>query len=266
VNSRSLRTARPVARLQTGRADWYRIENSANGTATIYIYDEIGYWGVTADMFCRELVSLDVETIELRINSPGGDVFDAVAIYNALCMHPANVVATVDGLAASAASFIFQAGNERNILRNAQAMIHDAWGMCIGPAEDMRAMADLLDKTSANVADIYAQRAGGTVDEWRSAMLAETWYNADEMVEAGLADAVVDPNAKASASAPAGPWDLSIFTYPNREAAPANQWRMPEPAAPPKAAVPEQPAPVVSVIPEWFDLDQFRNGLKGATQ
>src|SRR5690606_38136643 len=119
------------------------------------------------------------------------DVFDGVAIYNALRDHPADVAVRVDGLAASAASFIAQAGDKVTMNRGSQLMIHDAWGLCIGPAADMRETAALLDRVSDTIAGLYAARAGGTVEDWREAMLAESWYSAEEAVEANLADEVV---------------------------------------------------------------------------
>src|SRR4026209_2051548 len=102
-----MKTARPVADLRAGRKDWYRIENSAgNDTTEIYIYDEIGYFGVTAADFVRELQNIRTSNIDLHLNTPGGDVFDGVAIYNALLNHRAHVNTYVDSLAASAGSFI----------------------------------------------------------------------------------------------------------------------------------------------------------------
>jgi ClpP class serine protease len=132
-------------------------------------------------------------TIELHINSPGGDVWDGIAIYNALCNHPASVLSYVDGIAASAASFIAQAGGKVSIARNGTMMIHDAEGICIGNAADMTEMADLLDKASNNIADIYAQRCS-TVLQWRKAMKATSWYVGQEAVDAGLADEAYEPD------------------------------------------------------------------------
>src|SRR6266536_2578100 len=94
--------------LRQGSA-WYRIKAQA-GTAEIAIYEEIGMWGITAGDFLAELKALDVKQIDVRINSPGGDVWDGLAIYNSLRDHPAAVTTYVDGLAASAASIIVQAG------------------------------------------------------------------------------------------------------------------------------------------------------------
>lgn len=209
----NLKMARPKALLQQGRRDWYRIENKS-GTPEVYIYDEIGYFGVTASDFVKDITNIKADAFDLHINSPGGDVFDGLAIYNSIKNHPAEITAYVDGLAASAASFIAMAANKVVIARNSQMMIHDAHGLAIGNSADMRSLADLLDKSSDNIADIYAQKAGGTVANWRKAMKAETWYSADEAVKAGLADEV-QGNANTENS-----WDLSIFNYTSRQEAP----------------------------------------------
>lgn len=217
VENPRLRIARPVAKLRQGRNDWYRIKAQSNGTAEIAIYDEVGYFGVTASDFLAELKALDVQRIDVRLNTPGGDLFDGVAIYNALRNHPAAVTTYVDGLAASIGSVILQAGDRRVAARASQVMIHDGHGLVVGNAADMREVADLLDKTSGMLAEIYADRAGGSADTWREAMLAETWYSGTEAVDAGLADAI----DTASAGDPSNSWDLSIYSYAGRQQAPA---------------------------------------------
>jgi ATP-dependent Clp endopeptidase proteolytic subunit ClpP len=176
-------------------SDWFRIVEAKKGEATkVYIYDEIGFWGTTAKDFAAQLSEIDSDEIELHLNSPGGSVFDGLAIMAALKDHKAKVVAKVDGMAASAASFILQAADERLITRNAQVMIHDAKAYAGGNAAQMRKAAELLDRVSDNIADIYAVRSGqGTVESWRAIMVAgDEWYSGNEAVEAGLVDAVVD--------------------------------------------------------------------------
>lgn len=195
----ALATAAPSRR--AARASWYEVRAEAS-RASIYLYDSIGEFGVTARDFVGELRALDVDTIELRINSGGGSIFDGVAIYQALKDHRARVEVVVDSLAASAASFIAQAGDRVVMQRNATMMIHDGSGMCWGSAKDMRQMADLLDQLSNNIADVYQQRAGGTVEEWRDRMLAETWFTAAQAVEVGLADEVRDSSADNAARQP----------------------------------------------------------------
>lgn len=212
-----------------GPRRWYRMElDDDDDQATVYLYGAIGGWwgGVDASEFVRELAALDVATIDLYVNSPGGDVFDGVAMLNALRRHKARVVAHVDGLAASAASYVIQGADEVIMGRNSELMIHDAWGFVMGNAQDMRAEADVLDRLSANIADVYAEAAGGTAADWRAAMLAETWYSADEAVDAGLADRVDRPadadddDAEDEPAAAAAKWDLGAFAYRGRTAAP----------------------------------------------
>lgn len=176
-------------------AGW-RIENAAaeaEGPAEMYIYDEIdgsGWWGISARDVIEALMQVTAPSINLHLNSPGGDVFDAYAIYNALRNHPATVDVIVDGLAASAASYIMLAGDTVTMEPNASVMIHDAITFTYGNEADHAQSGALLGKQSGIVAQIYAERAGGTAEEWRAAMKAETWYTADEAVAAGLADSV----------------------------------------------------------------------------
>ena len=120
-------------------ASWYAI--CARGTgAEVAIYDEIGAYGVSAKGFLAELGALPEGTpVDLRLNSPGGSVFDAVAIHNAIKRHEGTVTVWIDGIAASAASYIAMAGDEIVMPENAFLMIHDPAGLVMGTAEDMRA-------------------------------------------------------------------------------------------------------------------------------
>ena len=199
------------------------VVSAEDGVATLRLYDPIDSWGnefgVSAKEFAKALDSLPDDTTEIRlhINSPGGEVYEGLAILNLLRNHDARVVAIIDGLAASAASFVASGADEVIMGRNTQLMIHDAWGISIGAAVDMRDMAERLDKISDNIASVYAGKAGGTVADWRAAMLAESWYDADEAVTVGLADrveGVADPEAK-------NRFDLSVFAHEGREGAPA---------------------------------------------
>lgn len=182
----------------TGR--WYEIRNADSDVATIRIYDYIDMFGVTAVDFAAELDRVTAPRIEVQINSPGGDVWDGIAIFNALRSHPAHVTTRVDGMAASAASVIVQAGDNRVMLHAGQMMIHEAWGVCAGPADDMRAFAEVLDQQSAVIADIYATRADGDADEFRELMRAETWLTDQAAVDAGLADEVITPERQDAAN------------------------------------------------------------------
>lgn len=202
------------------RDRWFRMAaDEETRTAQVYLYDAIsGWFGVTAKDFARDWNALDVDHIDLFINSPGGDVFDALAILNVIRRTEARVVAHVDGIAASAASFIAMGADELVMGRNSELMIHDASGPCWGPAEDMQKMADDLTRISDNIASIYAEKAGGEPASWREAMLAETWYSADEAVTAGLADRVDGDRDKSDVK---NALDLSIFAHAGRADAPA---------------------------------------------
>jgi len=182
------RTGR-IMNVRQGRSSWYSIKNTG-ATDEISIYDEIGQYGVSAKSFIDELNQLTGKRLSLRLSTPGGEVFDGIAIYNALVAHPATVDVSVDALAASIGSVIAMAGDTITMAATATMMIHDGFGLCVGNAADMHEMADLLDKTSNNIASIYAARTGVDAEQWRAAMRAETWYSADEAVTAKLADSV----------------------------------------------------------------------------
>ncbi|MFD3917127.1 head maturation protease, ClpP-related [Streptomyces sp. NPDC058603] len=223
------RPERLTARAQVREARaWYEIRGADSADeAEMLIYDEIGgWWGSTPGDVVEELRAITAPNLRVRINSPGGSVFDGVAIANAIRLHPSNVTVQIDGIAASIASVIAMAGDRIVMTPQSQLMIHDASGMCLGNSADMEEMAELLDLQSDNIADAYAQRAGGTREEWRERMRAESWYLAQEAVDAGLADEVL-PARKEAEPEPepvmANRWDLSVFRYAGREAAPAPQ-------------------------------------------
>lgn len=229
--------APPTARYVAGARDAVTMMAPAviadGGVAVIRLYEEIdswGWFGTSAAEFARVVDGLPegIETIHLRINSPGGDVFDGVTIANTLRLHPATVRVTVDGLAASIASVIALAGDTLEMAPNSEMMIHEGWGGCRGGAADHRKYADLLDHLNDNIAGAYAEAAGGSAEDWRARMAEETWYSAAEAVEAGLADTIAQP-AKAAAPA-AKVFDLSTFRYHGRRQAPG-------PAAPAARAV-----------------------------
>ena len=176
---------------------WFRIEaKAADGdepsSADVHIYDEIGErWyggGVGARSFAEQIDALDVDTIRLHLNSPGGAAWDGITIMNSLIRHRARIEVTVDGLAASAASAIAMAGDKITMARGSMMMIHDASGGCWGPASLMEDTAGILHKLSDSYADIYTARAGKDRAHWREQMRAESWYTAEEAVAAGLAD------------------------------------------------------------------------------
>jgi ATP-dependent protease ClpP protease subunit len=175
----------------------WKIQNRKSDEADVYVYDVIGdpWLGTPATEFVQELRGLDVSRINLHVNSPGGYVDDAIAMFNAIQAHPAEVVAYVEGSADSAASFLVQAADKRVIAKNSRMTIHDGEGLAYGTAAVMREAADRLEEESNNIASIYADRAGGTVAEWRDRMRVGaanmgTPYRGQEAVDAGLADEV----------------------------------------------------------------------------
>jgi len=172
---------------------WYEIRARASG-AEVLIYDEIGAYGVTAKGFLAELGALpDGVPIDLRLNSPGGSVFDAVAIYNALQRHEGTITVWIDGIAASAASYIAMAGDEIIMPENAFLMIHDPSGLVMGTAADMREMADTMDKIAGSMIRGYATRSGRSEDEIAALMTAETWFDAQDALAVGLATRMAEP-------------------------------------------------------------------------
>jgi ATP-dependent Clp endopeptidase proteolytic subunit ClpP len=176
--------------------NWYKIVNKSE-KAEIWIYEEIGqdFWtggGVTAKNFQKELSAITAKQIDLHINSPGGAVFDGVAIYNLIKQHPANVTTYIDGIAASIASVIALAGDKVVMAANALYMMHNPSGMVMGTAADMRSLADVLDKIRGTMTGVYAAKSKRTDDEISSLLDAETWMTADEAMEFGFVDEIAD--------------------------------------------------------------------------
>ena len=172
---------------------WYTIRAQALG-AEVVIYDEIGAYGVSAKGFLAELGALpDGTPLALRLNSPGGSVFDAVAIYNAIKRHSGTVTVWIDGIAASAASYIAMAGDEVVMPENAFLMIHDPAGMVMGTANDMRSMAEALDKIKGSLLQGYAAKSGRPPEEIAPLMAAETWLDAKDALDLGFADRIAEP-------------------------------------------------------------------------
>lgn len=194
-----LAEGKPVIRDKPGLAMHKRV--SADSAAELSIYGRIGGggWfdeGIGASDVAALLREIGPGPVNVRLNSPGGDVFDGVAIHSLLARHPGLVTVYVDGLAASAASFIMLAGDRIVSARNAFVMIHDAMTGPYGNADTLRQTADLLDKVSENIADMYAERAGEDVEYWRAAMTVNgedgTWYTGQEALELGLVDELTE--------------------------------------------------------------------------
>jgi ATP-dependent Clp protease, protease subunit len=188
---------------------------------TIYLYDIIcgdefeaeWYGGISPSGFISQLKA---------INSPGGDVFGAVAICQAMREYPGNITAHIDGYAASAASVIAVAAPKVIMAPGSFMMIHNCWTIAVGNAEDFISTAGLLEKIDGTIAESYAAKSGKDADAFRELMSAETWFTASEAVDMGIADAVAEDKPKAAAN-----WDMSAF---------ASAPKLPEPSS-------EQPSP-----------------------
>ncbi|HNQ66127.1 MAG TPA: Clp protease ClpP [Smithella sp.] len=188
------------------KQEWYKIEAAANDNTEIIVYDVIGWPFIEADAFVRDLASIKSKKITLRINSPGGDVFDGVAIFNALKNKDAEIITRVEGLAASIASIIALAGDEIQMHKSAMYMIHDPWVLVAGNQHDLRDIADVLAKIGDNMLDIYYDKVGGKKRELKQLMKDETWFKASEAKEFGLIDTVLETEKKVNAL-----FDLSMF-------------------------------------------------------
>lgn len=162
--------------------------------ARLYVYGDIGGWydAITADSVVRELATLDSETdLHAHINSPGGSVFEGIAIYNAMAMHKGKVFVHIDGIAASIASVIAMAGDEIHIAEAASFMVHSPWTVMAGNAKALRKEADVLDVLEAGLLDIYASRTGADRDALAKWLDEETWFRGQAAVDAGFASAMV---------------------------------------------------------------------------
>ena len=189
------------------KADWYKIEALSDDNTELMIYDVIGWPFNDAGEIIRALAGVTSKTVTVRINSPGGDVFDAMAIFNALQAHKSKVITRVESLAASAASFIALAGKEVQAYQNAMVMIHDPWALAAGNQYDLREIADILEKISGNMVDIYSQNSNVGKKEIRDMLKAESWFTAKEAKEKGFIDTIIDGKAVKAQ------FDLSMFAH-----------------------------------------------------
>jgi len=199
----NLAAARAAWRLLNGipesaQPSWRWTRAVAGERPRLYVYGMIGGWDLDAAEFVRTVHDLDTTDLDLHVNSPGGFVWDAVSMFEALRSHPATVHTHVDGVAASAASFVALAGDLVDTAAGSRWMVHDAQTIGIGSPAELREAADLADAVSDDIAGIYADRAGGTAAGWRAAMTATTWYSASEAVDVGLAQAVAGAKTESS--------------------------------------------------------------------
>lgn len=173
---------------------WFKVENLAESEKKVLIYDEIGGWGIRAIDLINEINSGDTKLpLNVYINSPGGDLVEALAIFNAIKRYEGETTAYVDGIAASAASYIAMAFDKVVMPKNTMMMIHDPISYAIGNADDMRETADLLDKFKNSIISGYANKSGKSSEEISALLSNETWISADEALEMGFADEVIDP-------------------------------------------------------------------------
>ena len=175
------------------KKNWYDIQSKAsNEIVDIYIFDEIGSFGMNAQSFIDEIKPYKNSPISLHINCVGGDVFDGMAIYNILKKRTAETTVYIEGIAASMGSVIALAADKVVMAENSLFMIHNAWGGAMGESKELKKTANLLEKISNEIADIYIKKTNLPYDKVKEMMDEETWLNADEALELGFIDSISD--------------------------------------------------------------------------
>ena len=203
----SVKAFTDVEVIERWRNEASSLQARAQDATTITIYDVIGFdWftgeGFTVKRLNAALRSIGDKDITVNINSPGGDVFEGIAIYNELALHSGKVTVNIVGMAASAASFIAMAGDVVNIGKSAYIMIHEAMSGIYGTADEQQQVADYTRKISDGIAEIYADRGKHSAAEFRDMMAVGainlgTYFSAEEAIAAGLADAIFDGEVEA---------------------------------------------------------------------
>ncbi len=185
-----------------------KFEIRAEGdTPEIFLYDAIGDWyGISAESVVRALRDLDGKDVVLRINSPGGDVFEGRAMATAIAQHKGKVTAQIDGLAASAATYVALAAAEVHIAQGAFFMIHNAWTLAMGNADELEETAGLLRKVDGSIVADYQRKTAKDEEQVRSWMKAETWFTSEETIEHGFADKLLEGQQATSAL-----WNLAAY-------------------------------------------------------
>lgn len=223
---------------------WYRLR-AARKSAELLLYEEIGAFGVSSKYLVAQLESLgEITDLTVRINSPGGDVFDALAIHNALSRHPARVVACIDALCASAATLVALAADEVRMADNGMFMIHEPWTVSMGNSAELLKKSDLLDTIAQQIVGIYTRKTGADPDTVREWMRAETWYTAEQALAAGFVDVIDEPMKMAALIS----HNLSQFKNFHSEKLPMTD-QTPELEAPTPDPIPEPdalPAPTIA--------------------
>ena len=200
------------------RANAGRSIKAESAPDTVYLYDVIvddDYWGgISAQTLLSQIQAVQGDTLHLRINSPGGDVFAARVVEQALRECKPRVVVHIDGLVASAATFLAMAGDETIVAPGGMMMIHRAWTLACGNADDLMDMAAIMEKVDTTIAETYAAKTGKDVGELMALMTAETWMTAQEALDMGFVDAIAgkEPD-EANKPAPAALWDLSAYEH-----------------------------------------------------
>lgn len=235
---------RALLRANAGR----QIVHAESAPDTVWLYDVIvddDFWGgISAKALIAQIQGIQADTLHVRVNSPGGDVFAARCIEQALREHPARVHVHIDGLAASAATFVSMVGDTVTISPGGLMMIHKAWTMVCGNADDLVDMAAVMEKIDGTIAATYAARSGRKVDELLDMMAAETWLTADEARELGFVDEIAGQTESRAAAC----WDLSAYEH-----APV----LPEPTDPPAAV--DTVRRRYENMSHYFDITTWRN-------
>ena len=226
---------------------WYNFKQTDTDPAVLSIFDDIGAFGVSAKSFLNDLASAQGDSVRVEINSPGGDVFAGLAIYNGLRNSGKKVNVRVLGLAASAASLVAMAGDTIEMPENSFMMVHNPWGFAMGGADDMRDTADMLDKLGVSLASTYAKRTGKSAEEIAALLDAETWMSAAEAVDAGFATAVISEVPVKAA------FDLDRLPANVRAAYTSAKASAPAPAPAPVPAPAPAPAPEGDPAPTLAD-------------
>lgn len=192
-----------------------RLDTSAAGEAHLYVYDVIDpYWGANATALIAALVGAGDRAVHLHLNSPGGDVFEGLAMSAAIAAHPTPVACHIDGLAASAATGLALACASIEMTEGGLFMVHNSWTIAYGNKTDLRATAELLDKVDQGIAATYVRATGCTPAQAQAWMDAETWFTAAEALQAKFIDTVAAASQRegtTSAQARAAAWNLSAY-------------------------------------------------------
>jgi ATP-dependent Clp protease, protease subunit len=226
--------------------------------AVIDLYDVIGSWETNARTFRNTLKSIDAAQITVRINSPGGSVFDAFAMYNDLRAHPARIRVEIVGLAASAASVVAMAGDTIAIAENGFLMIHNSWTIGIGNARDLTKVAGTLAKLDKQIGATYARRGGLDAADVAEMMDAETWLDSQDAIDMNLADEIIE-----SVDASALAHDLSKCSKAPGVLVKAS--RAATPAAKPKPTQ-QAPSAPAATAPDWSQVYASLHRLIGVIQ